>query len=167
MDETQIFTIEQVRQFLSGSAPIAFTAAGDDAERYAHISRVLKRFDYPRRKKDERGLLKRYLEHTRGYSRSQLTRLIGRWQKNRLAAEPLIKRYCAPHTRFVHRYTAEDVRLLVEMDKAHEDACGPAIVHLLKRAWHEYGDARYARLSGLSVSHLYNLRRSAGARLLY
>jgi hypothetical protein len=48
------------------------------------------------------------------------------------------------------------------MDKAHEDVCGPAIAHLLHRAWYEYGDARYERLATLSVSHLYNLRRSVG-----
>ena len=48
------------------------------------------------------------------------------------------------------------------MDKVHEDVCGPAVVHLLRRAWREYGDPRYGRLASLSVSHLYNLRKSAG-----
>lgn len=62
----------------------------------------------------------------------------------------------------MRRYTAEDVRLLVEVDKAHEDICGPAIAHLLRRAWRDYGDARYERLATLSVSHLYNPHRSAG-----
>jgi hypothetical protein len=47
MDETQLRTIEQIEQFLDGSAEVAFTAHGCDVERYAHISRVLKRFDYP------------------------------------------------------------------------------------------------------------------------
>jgi transposase InsO family protein len=35
-------------------------------------------------------------------------------------------------------------------------------VHLLRRAWLVYGDARYERLAALSVSHLYNLRKSTG-----
>ena len=47
MNETQLCTIEQIEQFLSGSASIEFSTAGNDSERYAHISRVLKRFDYP------------------------------------------------------------------------------------------------------------------------
>ena len=162
MDETQLGTIEQIRQFLSGCARVEFSAVGDDSERYAHISRVLKRFDYPRCSKADRGLLRRYLQHTSGYSRAQLTRLIERWQGNRLAGVPLAKRYRAPRTTFARHYTAEDVRLLVEMDKAHEDVCGPAVVHLLRRAWREYGDPRYERLAALSVSHLYNLRKSAG-----
>ena len=44
--------------------------------------------------------------------------------------------------------------------------CGPAIVHLLQRAFIVYGDTRFERLSKLSVSHLYNLRKSAGYRVL-
>ena len=50
----------------------------------------------------------------------------------------------------------------MEMDKAHEDVCGPAITHLLKQAFFDYGDARFERLAQLSCSHLYNLRKSAG-----
>jgi len=48
------------------------------------------------------------------------------------------------------------------MDKANEDVCGPAIAHLLQRAYRAYDDPRYERLATLSVSHLYNLRKSAG-----
>lgn len=162
MNETRLDTIRQIEQFLSASATIEFSASGDDSERYAHISRVLKRFDYPRRTKRERGLLRRYLRHTSGYSRAQVTRLVTRWQGNRLAAVPLAKRYHAPTVPFAHKYTLADVKLLVEMDKANEDVCGPAIAHLLQRAYRTYDDPRYERLADLSVSHLYNLRKTAG-----
>jgi len=54
------------------------------------------------------------------------------------------------------------VTLLVEMDQAHEDVCGLAIAHLLQRAYRDYEDPRYERLATLSVSHLYNLRKSTG-----
>jgi hypothetical protein len=47
------------------------------------------------------------------------------------------------------------------MDKASDNVCGPATVHLFKRAYQTYGDERYQRLASLSVSHLYNLRKSA------
>lgn len=162
MNEERLDTIEQVEQFLGASAPIEFSAAGNDDERYGHISRVLKRFDYPRRSKRERGVLKRYLQHTSGYSRAQVTRLVTRWQRNRLAEVPLAKRYSGPALPFARKYTPTDVALLVEMDKAHEDVCGPAIAHLLQRAYRDYGDLRYERLATLSISHLYNLRKSAG-----
>lgn len=162
MNEARLSTIEQIEEFLRGSGAIEFSAAGDDSERYGHISRVLMRFDYPRRSKRERGVLRRYLQHTSGYSRAQITRLVTRWQENRLAEVPLVKHYRAPAAPFARKYTAEDIVLLVEMDKANEDVCGPAITHLLKRAYRNYGDTRYQRLAQLSVSHLYNLRKSSG-----
>ena len=166
MNETRLCTIEQIEQFLSASAQIEFTAHGNDAQRYEHISRVLKRFDYPGRNKRERGVLLRYLRHTSGYSRAQVTRLITQWHSNRLATVPLVKRYRAPAAPFARKYTPIDIELLVEMDKANEDVCGPAIAHLLQRAYRVYGDTRYERLATLSVSHLYNLRKSAGYRAM-
>ena len=166
MDESQLRTIEQIEQFLAASAEVAFAAHEGDLERYAHISRVLKRFDYPRCNKHDRGVLLRYLQHTSGYSRAQVTRLVKQWRGNRLAITPLTKRYSAPAAPFARKYTALDVALLVEMDKAHEDVCGPAIIHLLKRAFFDYGDVRFERLAQLSSSHLYNLRKSAGYQRL-
>ena len=160
MDESRLTTIAQIEDFLSASASIEFKPDEGDCERYAHISAVLKRFDYPRRNKRERGVLLAYLRHTSGYSRPQLTRLVARWQSNRLATAPLTKRFRAPAAPFARKYTPSDVALLVQMDRANEDVCGPAIVHLLHRAFHVYGDTQYERLSQLSVSHLYNLRKS-------
>jgi len=162
MDESQLRTIEQIEQFLNASAQVVFTAHSNDVERYAHISRVLKRFDYPRCNKYDRGALLRYLQHTSGYSRAQVTRLVKQWHTNRLAPVPLVKHYRAPAVPFARKYTALDIELLVEMDKAHENVCGPAVTHLMKRAFHTYGDMRYERLAKLSSSHLYNLRKSVG-----
>ncbi len=98
MNEARLTTIEQIEQFLSASGSIELSAADDNGERYGHISRVLARFDYPGRNKRERGVLLRYLQHTSGYSRAQVTRLVTRWQCNRLAAVPLVKRYVTVHT---------------------------------------------------------------------
>ena len=146
MNETRLTTIAQIQEFLNACSVVAFTPSGDDVERYAHISRVLKRLDYPRLGKADKGVLLRYLRLTSGYSRQQLTRLVQRWQTNRLATN----RYSAPKAPFARKYTS-----------ANEDVCGPAIVHLFRRALHEYGDQRYLRLATLSPSHLYNVRKSA------
>jgi len=58
MNETRLRTIEQIEQFLSASEQVEFIAHGDDSDRYEHISRVLKRFDYSQRSKRERGVLR-------------------------------------------------------------------------------------------------------------
>lgn len=166
MDEAKLRSIAQLQEFLDATQEISFTGTpgNSDSQRYEHISRVLKRFEYPGRSKGERGVVLAYLRRTSGYSRSQITRLVGRWEANRLARVPLAKRYGGPAMPFARKYTASDVELLVQMDRANEDVCGPAIVHLLQRAFVVYGDTRYERLSKLSVSHLYNLRKSAGYR---
>ncbi len=98
---------------------------------------MLKRFSYPALGKVERGVVLAYLRRTSGYSRSQITRLVGRWESNRLAAVPLAKRYCRPGVPFARKYTGADIELLAEMDRANEDVCGVAIVHLLRRAFVE------------------------------
>ena len=169
MDEAKLRTIAQLQEFLDAATQeISFTVApgdGDD-QRYEHISRVLKRFCYPGLGKGERGVVLAYLRRTSGYSRSHITRLVGRWECNRLALVPLSKHYCGPAVPFVRKYTGADVELLVQMDRANEDVCGVAIVHLLHRAFVVYGDKRYERLSKLSVSHLYNRRKSTGYRVL-
>ena len=168
MDETRLRTIEQVQEFLRATSEVAFTAPSTggaaDNRLYEHISRVLARFDYPQCSKHDRGVVLAYLRRTSDYSRAQLTRLVSRWAANRVAQEPLRKRYRAPAAPFARKYTAADVELLVEMDRANEDVCGPAIAYLLQRAHAVYGDQRYERLADLSVSHLYNLRKRADYR---
>jgi transposase InsO family protein len=165
MNETRLRTLEQLQEFLNATPEVAFTTppacGAADNQRYEHISRVLARFDYPQRNKRERGVVLAYLRRTTGYGRAQLTRLVARWAVNRVAQDPLRKRYRAPAAPFARKYTVTDVELLVEMDRAHEDVCGPAIAHLLQRAHTVYGDPRYERLADLSVSHLYNLRKRA------
>lgn len=58
----------------NSSAPTQVSSfrRGGDSERYAHISLVLKRFDYPRLNKCERGLPHPYPQHTSGCSQAQI-----------------------------------------------------------------------------------------------
>lgn len=167
MDESRLCSIAQLSEFLDGTLDVDFTGTADsDAQRYTHISRVLTRLSYPQLGKRDRGGVLAYLRRTTGYSRPQITRLVARWGENRLAAAPLSKRPRTPAAPFARKYTSADIELLVEMDRANENTCGPAVVHLLRRAYTVYGDARYARLADLSVSHLYNLRKSTGYQRL-
>jgi transposase InsO family protein len=47
------------------------------------------------------------------------------------------------------------------MDELHGTLSGPAIKKLCERAYQLFGQQEYERLAGISVSHLYNLRKSA------
>lgn len=156
MDETRLQTISQLQAFLTGTLEVRFCIPDSDDERYAHIVCVAQRFSYARLNRPDKGVVLRYLQRTSGFSRAQLTRLLARV----LDGQGLYKRYRAPAHAFAKRYTPADALLLAQVDRAHGTLCGPATVHLLKRALHVFGDARFERLASLSVSHLYNLRRS-------
>jgi transposase InsO family protein len=158
MNESRLNTVARLRAFLEGTLEVEFCPLREDAQRYAFISAVLKRFGYPRLGRADKGVVLRYLQRTSGYSRQQLTRLVRRVAQG----APLVKRYRAPAHAFVRKFSPADVALLADTDALHGTLSGPATVHLLRRAYSVYGEVRYQRLAGLSVSHLYNLRRSRG-----
>jgi len=157
MNDTKLTTLEQLRQFLMGTAEVMFQPGQDDV-RYGHIAEVLRRFQYARLKRPDKGLVRRYLVRTTGYSRPQITRLVAQF----LATRTLKKHYRPPKTGFVVTYTVADVALLAETDALHHTLSGPATCALMQRAVEVYGDIRYERLATISVGHLYNLRKRAG-----
>jgi len=156
MNETKLATLEQIREFLAGTADVVFAIPADEPRLRVFVAAVLRRFRYDRRSKTERGMLFAYMQRLSGYSRQHLSRLIGQY-RDTLSLD-LASR--ASRTSFTRKYDAEDVRLLAETDSLHDTLSGPAAKVLLMRAYGIFGDLRYARLAQLSVSHLYNLRAS-------
>ena len=53
---------------------------------------------------------------------------------------------------------------LRSIDQLCDTSNGLAAKKLFERAWRVHGELRYRRLSGISVSHLYNLHKSKGYR---
>ena len=160
MNETQVRTLEQVRQVLQGTEALQFERPEGNAGRYAWIDLVLKRFGYRQLLRQDRGDVLAYVQRLSGFSRAQVTRLVSRW----VAGKSLVKRYRAPEHAFARRYTAIDVALLAEVDRAMGTLSGPATACVLRRQRDRFGDARFERLGAISVAHLYNLRASAGYR---
>jgi hypothetical protein len=158
MHETDRLSIEQMREFLQGSRRIEFTLEGRAAA-YAFLVRVLQRQRYAQLSRPERGVIRQYLIKLTGLSRAQITRLIRRWCETR-QLQPLPPQ----RSSFPRRYRSTDIALLAQVDAAHEDLSGPAIRRILKREYTVYQKPEFERLAGLSVSHLYNLRRSVAYR---
>ena len=150
-------TVEQMQAFLGGSQPIVFTIATSKDERYQCIENLLKRFAYSRLKRTEKGVVTQFLMKISGYSRQQLTRLIQRHGK-----EGALKRYQKTCNGFEQFYTTDDIKLLAQLDQRHDTPNGFMIKKLCERAYLEFDDLTYERLSHISVSHIYNLRRSSG-----
>jgi len=147
-------SLSEMEQLLSGSRKITFQIE-DTEEKYKLIAAVLKTPRYAKLDKQNKGIVRRFLQAVTTTSRAQLTRLIARWMENRQ-----ILRRPAVRPEFTVRYTPEDIALLAATDAAHEDLSGPALCHILRREFEVFGNQQYQRLAGISVSHLYNLRSS-------
>lgn len=152
-------TIDQLREFLCGTQAVAFSVISNKDECYRWIQGELARFRYLARPRDDKGVILRYLGKVSGYSRQQLTRLVAQYRKT-----GRLQRAQRTVAGFKVKYTQNDIRLLATMDSLHETPCGPRVKKLCERAYTVYGDERYAALAGISVSHLYNLRKSVAYR---
>ena len=148
-------TIAQLRDFLSGTQAVAFSVMDDKEASYRWIQGELVRFRYLHCPRQSKGVLLRYLMKVSGYSRQQITRLVSQYRQT-----GKLQRRQRTVAGFASRYTPEDIRLLAAMDERHETPCGPAVKKLCERACKVFGQTEYERLALISVSHLYNLRKS-------
>jgi transposase InsO family protein len=158
MQNAETMSQEQIREFLGSSAGIEF-GGGGRSEVYAWTERVLVAQEFGRQRKKGRGVIRAYVEKMTGLSTSQMTRLIRTYLKTGKVVEKTQRRH-----KFAVRYKEVDISLLAEVDRAHERLSGPATRHILRRAYEQYGQREYARLAGISVAHLYNLRNSVRYR---
>jgi len=154
MNDGNVQTIEQVRQFMGGSEALEFRALSV-GEKYKWIEEVLIRFRYHRLKRVEKGVIRQYIERITGYSRSQVSRLITEYkQRGRIKQAPYRRH------RFPRKYTPAEVMLLAKTDELHGWLSGPATKKIMEREYEVYGHTEFENISRISVAHLYNLRRS-------
>jgi len=151
MNDSGAVTLEQVSKFLKASKGWKFKGLTRE-DKYKWLDSVIRRFDYYSRKKKEKGLLRRYMMLTTGFSEAQVERLV----RQKLSTGR-IKAARGLRNRFPTIYTKADMELLAETDNLHSRLAGPATKIILEREF-KFGDTCYKRLSGISISHIYNLR---------
>ena len=154
MNDENLQTIEQVKQFLEGSEAVEFRGVTAE-EKYRWIKEVLIRFKYHRLKRDEKGVMRRYIERITGYSRAQVSRLIRRYQRTGQLKVTQYRRH-----RFPRKYTLSEIELLARTDELHDWLSGPATKKIMEREYEVYGHSEFGNISRISVAHLYNLRGS-------
>jgi transposase InsO family protein len=154
MNDEKLQTLEQVRQLVEGSQPVEFKGVHTE-EKYQWIEEVLKKFRYSRLRRDGKGLIRRYIAKVTGYSRSQVARLIGKYQETGKIKAAEYRRH-----RFPLKYNEAEISLLARTDELHGYLSGPATRKILEREYECYGDQRFKKISGISVAQIYNLRRS-------
>ena len=120
MNDEKLVTVEQVKRFLAESKELDFEGVSI-LERYKWIESVLVRFTYQRLNRDEKGVIRQYLEKVSGYSRAQVCRLIRQFKQDGRVRKAGCKRH-----RFPTKYTQKDIALLARTDDLHDYLSGPA-----------------------------------------
>jgi hypothetical protein len=154
-------SLDQIRAFLEASQEVSFEGS-NRKEIYLWVTGLLRHHHYDKLGRWERGVVKQYVEKMTGLCRAQTTRLIGQYLKTGEVSEAQYRRRQFPRT-----YTPGDIALLAAVDEAHEVLSGPATKKILEREFSIYGHTEYERLAGISISHIYNLRRSKQYRTNY
>jgi len=154
MKNLERLSLADMEEFVRGSRKVTLSLEGQAAI-YGFIEALLKAQQYRRLSRGQRGVVRRFLTKVSGLSRAQVTRLIAAWMRTRQ-----VRRQPPQRPNFPRRYSSADVVLLARVDAAHEQLSGPATRHILEREFGVFGKPEYERLADISVSHIYNLRRS-------
>lgn len=149
--------VDELSNFLDGTQPIAFAVSSSKQERYQEISKILSRFNYHSLGRKHKGIVIKFLLKISGYSSQQLERLISR---HRDCGMLLPKQKTL--NGFERKYTDSDILSLAKLDRYHDTPNGFMVKKLCERAYRQFKDDSYKRLSTISVSHIYNIRKSNG-----
>lgn len=157
MDLSHLNTLPEIKRFLKDSKKLAFKRDEtiSKKETYEWICEVLNKTKYQRSlEKKDKGVVRRFIMVVTGYSKVQVKRLTTKHKQGKLKWTPWQKNEARC------TYTATDIALLHSTDEAHGLA-GPATKRILQREHEIYGKSEYENLKEISVSHLYNLRKSS------
>lgn len=153
MKNVTFVSIDEVRAFLTGNQEREFDILSRQAK-YEFVADTLTHLSYRTLRKKEKGEAKECLQKITGYSERQMKRLIKRWKKKGL-------QYTKPKKTgaTIPRYKAGDIALLIKTDIAHKTPNGNAVKEILRREFLVFGKEEYRNISGISVSHIYNIRK--------
>ena len=154
MNDSHIKSISEIEGFLNSKGEMSFEMI-DKEEAYAWIQSVLAKHLYSSLTKPEKSVVKRYIKSLTGYSRSTVTRLIGQYTQTKRIR---LKEH--NRNRFRRLYTEADIRLLAETDELHNYPNGAGLRRILQRQIEKFGQLEYQNISKISVSHIYNVRKT-------
>ena len=154
MDDSHINNITQLRAFLKGSQKLDLSLRkASIEEKYKFIDQTVDRFSYHTLKRKDKRVVLAYLKKITGYRRAQLSRLVSR------AEEGILERKPYHRTNSYRLYTAPDIKLLEKTDEFHLRLNSLATKEILRREFEIFGHQEYETISGISTSHINNLRK--------
>jgi hypothetical protein len=147
-------SINQIEDFLNTNRSTGLKMEIISARhKYEFINQVLWDVKYRRLSRSEKHTVFKYLKYLTGYSKSHLKRLADKWRNGTLRYNPSRNR-----NKFGKKYYPTDIALLIKTDAAHECLNGKATKKILEREYNLFGKAEYAKISKISVGHIYNIR---------
>jgi hypothetical protein len=153
MNDDNVVTIEQIKEFLKLNKEGAKFNATDKQERNSWIAKNLDKFGYFKCRKKEKTIIKNYIKEMTGLSKMQIKKLIRKKRKFGVINFDRSKR-----NRFARKYDSADIALLIKTDNSHNRLSGPATKRILIREYEIFHNKEYENIKDISVSHLYNLR---------
>ena len=113
MNDDKLDSPAAIKTFLDGTNKLEFHMS--KSSRYEWVACTLKRTNYFKLHKNDKGTVREYMERMTGYSWSQLKRLIAQYREKRWIGKVTPNR----HT-FTKQYTQSDILLLAQTDEAHQ-----------------------------------------------
>jgi hypothetical protein len=153
MNDDSMVSVAQIKEFAKLKNSANFKSP-DKGETYAWIGKTLGKFHYFSENKKNKGIIKNYVINMTGYSVGNVDKLIARKKKS-----GTVRVKERTQNTFETFYTKEDIVLLAKVVNVYRGQNGQAIKKVLREMYDLYGDDRFERLSHLSTSHLYNLKK--------
>ena len=153
MGNSRLIDFTQLKDFLTGTTALDFSVKKRQ-EKYVFIKETFDQFKYTTLSKKQKGLVKQYVRKVTGYSTAQVTRVVAQ----SFQGDP----YRATYKRhiFTRKYSIADILLLIKTDNLHGRLNGIATRNILYREYHDFHKEEYKSISDISVSHMYNLRKT-------
>lgn len=153
---TTSLTIRQIAGFLKGTESLTIMVGESIEERYQWIESILTQSRYQLEKRGHKSLIRRFLVRCTGYTVSHIDHLISEFK----ATGRLKRKDRDCETEYTNFYTKADIALLAKVSEAYFHPNGKALKAVLCDMYQIYNDLDFERLSHLSVSRLYDFRKT-------
>lgn len=155
MNDDHLVSVAQLKEFAKLSNSAKFKSNSSKVETYEWVGTTLNKFKYSSLKKKEKSIVKKYIMKMTGYSDGAVDKLIARKKK-------FGKIFVKERTQniFTKFYEGNDIELLAEVSNVTLNQNGYALREMCKSMYLDFNDLRFEKLSKISVSHLYNLKKT-------
>jgi hypothetical protein len=155
MNDDHLVSVAQLKEFVKLNNSAKFKSNGSKVETYEWINQTLNKFKYRSLKKKEKSIVKKYIMNLTGYSEGAVDKLIACKKRH---GRIFVKE--RTQNSFQTFYEPVDVSLLAETANMTLDQNGRALQEMCKSMYVDFNDSRFEKLAQISVSHLYNLKRT-------